>query len=120
MSVEGESFGESKGFGTVVSNPADAADPEDAFARIAFSLIARGVFSATTLGNSSATRSIASSSASIASTESSMRVICLEPMVLSTDELSSLAAGCVGARAWESLLVLIDSTNESSVLCSSL
>ena len=122
--VEGEFF---KGFGAVLSDAGDAADPEDASLSVAFAFVARGVpdpaldsrLTATTLGSSPATRSMASSRASIASTESSMRVTYLDPMVSSIDEPCPLAAGCVGARDWESLLVLIDSTNESSLLCSS-
>jgi hypothetical protein len=105
---------------------ADAAGPKSACFGLGFAIAARDVlvwagdsrFSTIALGNSSATCSIASSRASIASTESSMRATCLEGdrLIMSlTKESGPSPAGNSAVTIRAGVRDVIDSTNESSV-----
>jgi hypothetical protein len=116
-------FAEAGGFAVFL---ADAAGPDSTCFGLGIAVAARGVlvlagdsrFSAIALGNSSATCSIASSRASIASTESSMRVTCLEGdrlMMSPTKESGPSPAGNAAVTIRAGVRDVIDSTNESSV-----
>lgn len=112
----------------LVDSLAEDVDPEITSFGFGFAVAVRGVLvltgesrvSGMALGNSSATCSIASSRASKASTESSMRATYLDGdrlMISSTKESGPSPVSCPVITIRAGVLVLIDPTNESPSPC---